>query len=145
MTEPIVRLTRQVDLFMLKVRVAASSCWEWTGAIEKRGYGCYGNFRAHRIAYNLFVGPLIPGETIDHLCRNRRCVRPDHLEQVSIGENVLRGSGVTAINAQKTHCHRGHPLSGTNLKIKDGWRICRACAKQHQHDYVARKRTELGL
>lgn len=82
----------------------------------------------HRFAYSVFVGPLVDGLQIDHLCRRKRCFRPDHLEQVTALENTMRSEAITAENARKTHCTRGHALSGSNLYERaNGWRDCRRC------------------
>lgn len=111
-------------------------CWEWVAGRTGRGYGAFWidgkQYLAHRIAYELEVGPIPKGMTLDHLCRNRACVRPDHLEVVSRGENVLRGEGLTAVNARKTHCPRGHEYD----LISGGRRRCRTCA----HDRYLKKR-----
>lgn len=110
----------------------STSCWIWTATLTRLGYG---HFRmgeklrsAHRVAYELLVGPIPEGMTLDHLCRKPACVNPDHLEPVTQHENILRGKAPAAINARKTHCVRGHPLSGENLYIRpNGHRRCRAC------------------
>jgi hypothetical protein len=110
-------------------------CWNWRGSGEGHGYGLFGvkrfMARAHRVSYEYYVGPIAPGLQIDHLCRNRRCVRPDHLEPVTQRENILRGTSPSAANARKTECLRGHPLSGDNLYVdKKGGRSCRECTRQ---------------
>src|SRR5580698_2584776 len=75
------------------------SCWNWKGG-KTNGYGCFQiakvNFRAHRLAYELLRGPIPTGLHLDHLCRNRSCVNPDHLEPVTQRENTLRGEGIAA-------------------------------------------------
>lgn len=88
---------------------------------------------AHRVAYDLLVRKLSTDEFLDHLCRNRRCINPEHLEPVSLVENVMRGNSTHAINARITHCVRGHELAGANLYIhpKRGRRHCKACMKPH--------------
>jgi len=110
------------------------TCWLWTACIQTGGYGLswYNgrNVLAHRLSYELLKGEIPKGLTIDHLCRVRHCVNPDHLEVVTNKENVLRGEGLSAINSRKTHCKRGHPLSGDNLyRHPKGERHCRACKK----------------
>lgn len=130
---------RQLARFMAKVHKEQRGCWRWLGArmsLKQNGYGGFkmnGRSRtAHRVAYEHFVGPIPTGLQIDHLCRNQSCVNPEHLEAVSNRVNCQRGN-VGQHNARKTHCPKGHPYSGHNLKLRrrprKGWRerICRAC------------------
>ena len=95
-------------------RPELAPCWIWTAGLQ-HGYGCFwsGSIktrRAHRIAYEAQCGPLSPGLVLDHLCRERRCVNPAHLEVVTDRENILRGEGTGARFARRTHCKRGHEL-----------------------------------
>jgi len=117
-----------------------TGCWNWIGTILNTGYG---SFRyklrrmgkthqpsAHRFCYGLLVGPIPKGLTLDHLCRNRRCVNPEHLEPVTLRENLRRGVGFAGRNARKVRCKRGHPFSGDNLRINAlGERHCRECLR----------------
>ncbi len=115
-----------------------SGCWIWLAAKQSRGYGNYRSRLAHRVSYEMNKGPIPKGLTLDHLCRNRLCVNPDHLEPVTQLENNMRGEGVTARNRRKTHCSNGHPLTPGNIKIikrKDGTR--RKCMKCY---YLYKKR-----
>jgi endogenous inhibitor of DNA gyrase (YacG/DUF329 family) len=120
------------------------SCWNWTGGKYSTGYGSFslgsefeGSTPAHRFSYELFRGKIPVGMTIDHLCRNRTRVNPDHLEVVSTAENVLRGEGITANNKRKTHCKRGHPFSKKNTYlIGGGGRMCRACGSIRKRQVV---------
>ena len=106
-----------------------SECILWSGYIDQAGYGRFGRHGyAHRRAYEEAVGPIPEGLTIDHLCRVRACINPEHMEPVTRGENVLRGVGPAAMAARVTHCPQGHAYAGWNLTIKkDGARRCRTC------------------
>lgn len=88
-------------------------CWEWQGYITHYGYGVYGKmgYMVHRVVYELLVRKLGPEESIDHLCRNTKCVNPNHMEVTTLTENVLRSNNFYAINARKTHCKHGHEFT----------------------------------
>jgi len=120
---------------MSHVSVTEEGCWEWTGYIAKNGYAIFRlpdkRTTAHRAAYELLVGPIPEGLTLDHLCYNRRCVNPAHLEPVTQRENTLRSPRTQATkNATKTHCKRGHPLEGENLALWGKGRHCRTCHRE---------------
>lgn len=113
-----------------KFSVSDSGCWEWTASrFKSTGYGAYRGRNAHRAVYRAAVGPIPEGLDLDHLCRNRGCVNPAHLEPVTHRVNLLRGETIVAANAAKTHCRHGHPLAGDNLYVRpDGkGRDCREC------------------
>ena len=131
--------------------IAESGCWEWVGATTY-GYGRWapdGNRMqgAHRVMYERECGPIPEGMTIDHLCRNRRCVNPDHMEVVSNVENVMRGESPPARNARRTHCAKGHPYTPDNVYVhpphsaRPGRRICRKC----RHDNQRKRRAARAL
>ena len=115
-----------------------NGCWVWMRSRHGFGYGFFGvnrrTRRAHRIAWELLRGPIPDGLTLDHLCRNPPCVNPDHLEVVTMRENTLRGESVTAINARKTHCKRGHLLGGNSYLVG------RRCVECHRISARERKR-----
>lgn len=128
------------DRFWPKVDTTGP-CWEWTASKNHLGYGQvsreYPDRRlgmAHRVAYELLVGPIPEGKELDHLCRNPSCVNPDHLEPVTHAENMRRAPyDAPASKRAKTHCPAGHPYSGENLYVNPkGRRECRACRKQRR-------------
>jgi hypothetical protein len=113
----------------------ATGCWIWRGWKNPEGYGSTTVARrtrlAHRAMYELLVGPIPEGLQIDHLCRTRDCVNPDHLEPVTARENTLRSNAPTAKNARKTHCPKGHPYDEANTYVwkrkGNTHRRCKAC------------------
>jgi hypothetical protein len=125
--------------FWAKVQ-KTDGCWLWTGALAS-GYGYFGrmtpngpkNFLAHRIAYEQLVGLIPAGLVIDHLCRNRRCVNPAHMEPVTIRENLLRGESPPAQNARRTHCKYGHEYTKENTSVYHAKRFCLTCRKINNH------------
>ena len=123
----------------------ATGCWLWTGAVARNGYGQVGIDKrtrsAHRVSYETFVGPIPRGLQLDHLCRVRRCINPAHLEPVTRDENQARSPITTA---GRTHCQKGHPLTGDNLVIKKRGslppvRNCRTCRDAYQRAWKARR------
>ncbi|MFI1942236.1 HNH endonuclease signature motif containing protein [Streptomyces purpureus] len=117
---------------LMKNTDRSGACWLWTKALDRHGYAEIKidrrHYLAHRVSYELFVGPIPPGLVIDHLCRVRSCLNPAHLEPVTNRENVLRGEGLAAQNAAKAHCPQGHPYDEANTILRpSGSRRCRAC------------------
>lgn len=138
-----------IDRFWTFVqRSSPESCWEWTGGVDKRGYGQFwsgsAGVRAYRWLYERERGPIPTGMHLDHLCRNPSCVNPDHLEVVTPRENIMRGSGVAPAFAARTHCGHGHELEGDNLMvIRSGEHVrrrCRTCNAAAQKRYQERRR-----
>jgi len=132
----------RIALFRQKYQEGApSDCWLWTASVNSGGYGTFwAGSRAecaHRFSYELHVGPIPPGLSLDHLCRVRLCVNPAHLEPVTPQVNNLRGTGFAATRSKQTHCKRGHVFDAQNTYIKtDGCRNCLTC-KNTRKDRVA--------
>lgn len=128
------------DRFWSKVERRTNECWPWQSTLNRGGYGVFsisGSMRlAHRIAYILTKGP-IPGDLqIDHLCRNRKCVNPAHMEPVTCRVNVIRGIGPATVRARcaklmatRTHCKHGHLWIPDNIGQNRGHQICLICTK----------------
>jgi hypothetical protein len=122
------------ERFMAKVH-KTNSCWLWIASIRPDGYGSYSAYGAsrlaHRVSYEIHVGPIPEGLTLDHLCRNRACVNPDHLDPCSLEENVKRSP---IFHSNRTHCPQGHPYDEANTirrRRDGGWRRdCRACNRE---------------
>ena len=129
--------------FLKKVRVTGG-CWFWTGLLWENGYGRFGQLRAHRLAYEWAIGPIPEGLTIDHVkargCASRACVRPDHLEAVTLRVNVLRGDGPSAVNSRKKTCSAGHPLVLNKVK-----RDCPICRRKRDRDWKIEERRARGI
>ena len=124
-----------------------SGCWIWLGAMhdKKEGYGgsmwAGKRYRAHRLTYLLLRGPIKLTQDIDHLCRNRICVNPDHLEPCSRKTNIHRGEGIAAKNLVKTNCPQGHPYSTENTYYWNNQRFCRTCSRRYKMNYQRRKKS----
>jgi hypothetical protein len=138
-------MSRYDDLIALVDSHDGHDCLIWPFAKSGSGYGHVwldGRHQSvHRVAYELTIGPIPEGLQIDHLCRNRTCFNPRHLEPVAQSVNIRRGVSFTSLNASKTHCPAGHPYSGPNLRVRtSGRRACRACDADYQRRYDETKR-----
>ncbi len=152
---------------LARIDVAENGCWHWNqGGTGNKGYFTMHlagkDYPVHRLAYELFVGPIPTGMVIDHACHtrdsscfagngclHRRCVRPDHLQPVDQATNVQLGRS-WSINGLKTHCPRGHAYDGANtcyVKTKTGGtaRRCRACGRDKQRERRRRHKESLEL
>lgn len=134
-----------IDRFLSKIYYHPSGCWEWTGWKNKDGYGMFdvtSNTKrlAHRYSYSIFLQDLQSAITLDHSCKNIRCVNPLHLEPMSAKENGLKGNTLQGINKRKTHCIRGHAFSSTNtLTHYKNKRVCRECRHIYWQKYQKSK------
>jgi len=141
----ITRITTKpaIERFLNNIAIDDNGCWFWIAGKTLEGYSTFQvnlkKIRAHRFIYKYYYGNIPKNLILDHLCRNRACVNPAHLEPVTHKENILRGKGVTAINAKRTSCIYGHPLSGNNLYIQpNGQRCCRECGRNRDRKYYHR-------
>lgn len=124
------------ERFWSKVQISErDGCWEWSRARSSSGYG---QFRlmtprrlvaAHRLAYEMLVGPIAPHLVLDHLCGNRRCINPSHLEPITSGENTRRGTSPAAMYGRRTHCELGHEFTRENTYWRPDGRRCRQCRR----------------
>lgn len=143
-----------LDQLLVRVQYGPG-CWEWMGAHDHQGYSKVSvrwaqsrglSSLAYRAIYQLSVGEVPAGLTLDHLCRNRGCVNPSHLEPVTQAENTARGMGFAAVNARKTHCPTGHPYDEQNtyrfFQPGNSRRCCRACNRAAVKRYKARQRSK---
>lgn len=126
-----------------------NACWGWADVLSTAGYAYLGvggrkgrKLLARRILYQLTIGPIPEGMDLDHLCRNRWCVRPDHQEPVPRRINLLRGQTVTARNARATHCPQGHRYDIFNTVLYYNRRYCRTCSniRRRQNHRKAKER-----
>ena len=127
------------DTFWARIE-KTEQCWLWMGQ-RVTGYGVFQigrkNFRAHRLSYTILRGPIPEGLTLDHLCRNRICVNPDHLEPLALRDNILRGDGMAKAYRTNICCH-GHDLLAHGYIRGDGKRCCRICVRKNKKEWKAK-------
>jgi hypothetical protein len=130
-----------------RLALTPTGCYEWQHATTPSGYGVLrdaerGVVYAHRFVYEALVGPIPEGLTLDHLCRNPACVRPEHLQPSSVRENILRGTSPSARNARASRCIQGHPFDAENTYWNpNGSRCCRACRRERKRRYRQAQRS----
>lgn len=120
------------EYILSRIKVDENGCWNYPYSLQTNGYARIQGEYAHRASYEIFKSRIPEGLTIDHLCKNKICVNPQHMEAVTAVENTMRSSAIPATNARKTHCMRGHPFSGNNLLVYAGKRQCRICLNRAQ-------------
>lgn len=138
------------ERFLSKIKVnLVTQCGEWQAGIQANGYGSFPinskKNSAHRVSYSIFKGDTSPDKVIDHICRVKNCVNPDHLREVSQKTNALENStGVAARNKLKETCRLGHPYDQVNTRISKTKRYCRQCDELNRTVWApARKRFKL--
>lgn len=140
--------TPPIDRVLSKIQLLANGCWLWLGTRHNHGYGVvrerYAWRLVHRVVYMALIGSIPEGLTLDHLCRNRLCVNPTHLEPVTNKENILRGEAFSAKFARRDCCAHGHPFTEENTyryvyKGIDQGRICRTCHRERERRYRRRR------
>jgi len=139
----------ELHRFREKYYICDDGHWLWTANTDKDGYAIFGisgkNGKAHRISYAHYVGEIPDGFQIDHLCRIKNCVNPEHLEAVTPRENTMRGNTAARWNAEKTHCVRGHPFDEENTVPQPGGRSCRECGRARSREWYHRNKSVAAI
>ena len=146
-------MSRAIDLESKYIPEPNTGCWLWLTTLDRDGYGKINyrkrTLRAHRFIYERLRGPIPSNLELDHMCRVRCCVNPDHLEPVAGRENLRRGNSPSSAAARQTHCIHGHEFNFENTRIgnnyKGSFRQCRACETQRQKVKKNKKTTNLPI
>ena len=140
------RVSPEMELVNFIARIDLTTtdmCWNWTGTKHSSGYGKFSQSYAHRWSWEWFNGEKIPpGMFIDHICKNKLCVRPDHIRTVTPWQNTIENSlSPSAMQTKRDFCIHGHPLSGDNLYLrKDRYgRVCKMCCRLRGLRYHRRR------
>lgn len=136
-----------MERFNSKYTIQKNGCWDWIGQVYPNGYGSLWvrgkNVFAHRFSYQMFNGAIPEKLTVDHLCKNRKCVNPFHLDLTTRVDNVQRSNNEIANNKAKTHCPYGHEYNLENIYFrKNGHRSCIACTKRRARMYKLKLKLE---
>lgn len=131
---------------MSRTTISADGCWVWSGTLDRSGYGKINvagkTWSTHRLAFITFGPAFDHTLTLDHLCRNRACWRPEHLEPVTMRDNLLRGEGWAGSNARKTHCPQGHEYTEANTRYRSRKRAGRTSVLERDCKQCARDRKQ---
>src|SRR5574338_1089209 len=126
---------KEIELFLEQIK-DNGTCWEWQSSLNKDGYGLI-TIAVHKLSYVMAKGKVPKGHVIDHLCRNRKCCNPEHLEAVTPKINAVRGNSGLHMKL-RTHCPKGHELKEPNLEkygLKKGKRCCKKCKNQWNYNH----------
>ena len=131
-------------------QVTSTGCWIPTQKPLASGYVLFTfdqkKIYAHRWMYQQMIGSIPGGMQIDHLCRNRPCINPEHLEVVDNFENMMRGNNFAAKQARQTHCKNGHEFTPENTGLsRDGERSCLTCRRKYAHDYHQNRKLQIQM